>query len=205
MDRRAFIGTVTLGALAAPSLAEAQTAKKVDRIGFLSTDSRGPQEPMLQAFEQALRERGWVTGGNLAIAQRYAEGKYDLLPTLAADLVRLKPQVIVAAGTAAAQAARVATSTIPVVMLFVSDPVGYGLIESSARPGGNVTGLADATVEVSTKRLELLKEVVPNLSRIAILWNPANPTNPLQVKDTDRKSTRLNSSHIQKSRMPSSA
>jgi hypothetical protein len=144
-----LVAALTLGLFAALLTADAQQSGKVYRIGFLLTGSRGPSEHLFQAFEQALRERGWVTGENLVIASRYAEGKYDRLPALAAELVRVEPQVIVAVPTAAARSARDATSTIPIVMLFVSDPIGEGLIASFARPGGNVTGLTfdvDATV-----------------------------------------------------------
>ena len=175
MDRRTFIGTLASGLLAAPLAAEAQPAGKVYRIGFLGIPSRGEVEHLVQPFEQALRERGWVTGKNLVIEYRWAEGKYDRLPAFAAELVRLKPQVIVAPVTVAAQAVRGATSIIPIVMVTVSDPIGDGLIASLARPGGNVTGLTlTPTSEIWAKQLQLLREVVPHARRIAFLWNPAN-------------------------------
>jgi putative ABC transport system substrate-binding protein len=175
MDRRAFLaGAAAL--LAAPLAAEAQPAGKVYRIGFLSAGSQ-PTSENRQAFEHALRERGWVPGENLVIAYPFAEGKYDRLPALAAELVRLEPSVIVAVPTVAARAARDATTTIPIVMLFVSDPVAEGLIASFARPGGNVTGLTlTPTREIFAKQLQLLREAVPRARRIAFLWNPANPT-----------------------------
>jgi ABC-type uncharacterized transport system substrate-binding protein len=125
-------------------------------------------------YEQALRERGWVTGENLVVD--YRGGAYDQLPVLAVELVRLKPDVIVAVPTAAVRAAKAATSTIPIVMFGVSDPVGEGLIASFARPGGNVTGLTiTPTLEIYAKQLQLLREAVPGVRRIAFLWNPANP------------------------------
>jgi putative ABC transport system substrate-binding protein len=177
MDRRAFIASLAGGLLTAPLAAGAQPGRKVYQIGFLLHGSRGPREPLFQAFEQALREHGWVTGENLVIVYRYAEGKYDRLPALAAELVRLEPQVIVAVSTAAARATKDATSTIPIVMWGVSDPIGAGLIASFARPGGNVTGITiTPTWEIMAKHLELLKEAVPRASRIGFLWNPANPT-----------------------------
>ena len=175
MDRRRFLLTSLAGAFAAPLAAGAQ-AGKVYRIGFLSAGSQ-PTLENRQAFEHALRERGWVPGENLVIAYPFAEGKYDRLPALAADLVRLKPRVIVAVPTVAARAVRDATTTIPIVMLFVSDPIAEGLIASFARPGGNVTGLTlTPTREIFAKQLQLLKEAVPRARRIAFLWNPANPT-----------------------------
>jgi putative ABC transport system substrate-binding protein len=175
VDRRRFLLSSLAGAFAAPLAAGAQ-AGKVYRIGFLSAGSQ-PTLENRQAFEHALRERGWVPGENLVIAYPFAEGKYDRLPALAADLVRLKPRVIVAVPTVAARAVRNATTTIPIVMLFVSDPIAEGLIASFARPGGNVTGLTlTPTREIFAKQLQLLKEAVPRARRIAFLWNPANPT-----------------------------
>ena len=172
MNRRAFVAG-SLSLLAVPLAAEAQQAGRVYRIGLLGAGSQMGSE-LRQAFEQSLRERGWVTGENLVI--RHAEGKYDRLPALAAEMVRLEPQVIVAVPTAAARAARDATSTIPIVMLFVSDPIDEGLIASFARPGGNVTGLTlTPTREIFAKQLQLLREAVPRAKRIAFLWNPASP------------------------------
>lgn len=153
------------------------------RIGFLGAASVSADTTRIQAFRNGLVELGYVEGRNISIEYRHAEGKLERLPDLAAELVRRKVDVIVAAGLPAARAAKQATMTIPIVMTG-GDPVRTGLVASLARPGGNVTGLADATVEVSTKRLELLKEIVPTLSRVAILWNAANPTNPFQVRDT---------------------
>jgi putative ABC transport system substrate-binding protein len=176
-----LIAALTLGLFTAPLVAWAQQAGKVYRIGFLGVGSAGGS--FRQVLEQALRERGWVTGENLVIADRYADGKYDRLPALAAELVRLDPQVIVAVPTAAARAAKNATSTLPIVMSGVSDPIGEGLIASFARPGGNVTGFTGTLpFETYTKQLQLLRETVPRARRIALLWNPANPTSLPGVK-----------------------
>ena len=166
--------SLTLGLLAA-TLADAQQVGKVYHIGVLSIGARGPNDHLFLAFEQALRERGWATGENLVIAYRYAEGKYDRLPALAAELVRLEPKVIVAVQTAPVRATKDATSTIPIVMVTVSDPIGEGLIASFGHPGGNVTGVTvTPTWEIHAKQLQLLKEAVPRARRIAFLWNPAN-------------------------------
>ena len=175
---------VILSLILAPLAAEAQQTGKVYRIGFLSAGSQ-PTSENRQAFEHALGERGWMLGENLIIAYPFAEGKYDRLPTLAAELVRLEPRVIVAVPTVAARAARDATTTIPIVMMFVSDPIAEGLIASLARPGGNVTGLTlTPTREIFAKQLQLLKEAIPRARRIAFLWNPANPitTGPPAVR-----------------------
>jgi len=192
IDRRGFISSLGLGVLAAPLGAEAQQGGKVSRIGFLLPVSRGPAEHLLQTFEQALRERGWVTGQNLVIEYRSAEGKYDRLPALAAELVLLEPQVIVAVATAAARAAKDTTSKIPIVMVNATDPIGEGLIASFARPGGNVTGLTFIqTREMYAKQLQLLKEAVPRARRIAVLRNPANPGGALSVRTVEQAARAL--------------
>ena len=170
-------------ALASVNLADAQQPGKVRRIGILSAQSSSVASSRVEAFRKGLIELGYTEGKNITIEHRYADGRLERLPDLAAEIIRLKVDVILALGTPAALAAKQATTTIPIVMTG-GDPVRAGIVVSLARPGGNVTGLSDATVDVSTKRLELLKEVVPKLSRVAILWNPLNPTNPLQLKDT---------------------
>jgi ABC-type uncharacterized transport system substrate-binding protein len=171
------IAALELGLFTAPRVAAAQQAGTVYRIGYLSTGS--PRNPYGPVFEQALRERGWVTGKNLVIAYRYAEGKFDRLPALAAELVRLEPQVIVAP----ARAAKDATSTIPIVMWGVPDPIGERLIASFARPGGNVTGVTGVPPwESLAKPQQLLKEAVLRAQRIAFLRDPANPHSLPTVK-----------------------
>ena len=161
---------LVLGVVAAPIATEAQPAGKVYRIGFLSV--RGPEQETLfwAPFRDFLRERGWTEGQNLVFERRYAEGNYERLPDLAAELVRLKPDVLVTWGGPATSAAKRATTAIPIVMWDVTDPVGIGLVQSLARPGGNVTGLSDDQApEIVGKRLELLKRVAPTVSRVALL------------------------------------
>ena len=178
---------LTGGLLTAPLAAEAQQAGKVPRIGFLSLTSPSDRPPLLDAFRQGLRELGWVEGQNIVIDYRYAEGRVDRLPDLAAELVRLKVDLIVAsAGTQAATAAKNATETIPIVMIYVRDPVGTGLIASLARPGGNVTGVSgSAGLELFAKQLELLKETVPKIRRVAILSNPDNAYHQLAIREVN--------------------
>jgi putative ABC transport system substrate-binding protein len=165
------------------AMADAQQPKKVPRIGFLASSTAERAKSRLAAFQQELRELGYVEGKNTIVEYRYAEGKFERLPELAAELVRLKVDILIAEGAPAAHAAKNATTVIPIVMGNAADPVGTGLVASLARPGGNITGLSDFNLAVVTKRLELLKEVVPSASRVAVLLNPANPTNPLQLKE----------------------
>ena len=165
-----------LGSAAAlPLAARAQPTAKVPRIGWLSPGSATSDENFLGSFRDGLRELGWAVGQNIAIEPRWAEGKFERLPDLAAELVRLKVDVIVANVTQASLAAKHATTTIPVVMVGVGDPLGSGLVDSLARPGGNVTGPSSMLAEASVKQLALLKETVPRASPVAVLWNPANP------------------------------
>ena len=174
MKRRAFLAGLG-SAVAWPVVARGQQAEKLPVIGYLSPGSSavGPLARH-DAFQEGLRELGYVEGKNIAIAYRFADGKFDRLDELAAQLVRLKVDVIVSVVTQASLAAKKATSTIPVVMVSVGDPVGSGLIASLARPGANVTGTAAIAAEVIGKSLELIKEVIPSLSRVAVLWNPNN-------------------------------
>ena len=161
--------------LAGFCFAEAQQPKKVARIGFLTAATRTGYQHLTESFLQGLRELGYVEGQNISIEYRWADGNFERLPELAADLVRLKVDVVVAAVTQASLAAKAATATIPVVMVAVSDPVGSGLVASLARPGGNLTGTSAMTAETAGKPLGLLKETLPKISRVAALWNPANP------------------------------
>jgi putative ABC transport system substrate-binding protein len=168
----------------APLAAEAQQPGKVHRIGYLSSGSSTVTPHVIEAFREGLRELGWVEGQNIVIDYRSAEYRYDRLPDLAAELVRLKVDIIVAPATPAATAAKNATGTIPIVMIGVGDPVGTGFIASLARPGGNVTGSSYFVgLEIYSKQLELLKETVPKVRRVAILSNSTNPAHPLWMRD----------------------
>jgi ABC-type uncharacterized transport system substrate-binding protein len=160
--------------LATIHLTEAQQPKKVPRIGFLIAASRDAQSARTEAFRQSLRELGYIEGQNIVIEYRHAEGKTDRFPELAADLVRLQVDVIVVSNNTVARAASNATKTIPIVIASGADPVAAGLVVSLARPGGNVTGLTNITTDLGVKRLELLKEIFPKLTRIAVLPSPGS-------------------------------
>jgi putative ABC transport system substrate-binding protein len=162
-------------ALASVHLAEAQQQTKVPRIAYFSAGSASSQASRLEVFRQGLRDLGYAEGKDIVIEQRYAEGKLDRVAALAAELVGLKLDIIVTGGPAATRAAKEATATIPIVMGFDYDPVGSGVVASLARPGGNVTGLSSLAPEISGKQLELLKEVFPRLSRVAVLGNSTEP------------------------------
>jgi putative tryptophan/tyrosine transport system substrate-binding protein len=170
-------------ALALPT--QAQQPKKVPRIGVMWLYSPDIASPFSEAFRQGLRGLGYIEGQNIALEERWAEGRYDRLPSLAAELVRLNVDIIVTASTQAAQAGQQATRSIPIVMTVVSDPVESGLVGSLARPGGNVTGLSLMHPDLSGKRLELLKEVIPKLSRVAVLSNLSNPIIPPLLRETE--------------------
>ncbi|TMQ55369.1 MAG: ABC transporter substrate-binding protein [Candidatus Eisenbacteria bacterium] len=186
MKRRVFV-TGFAGLLAAPRAAEAQPAGKVPRIGFLS-DSRQPWD---EGFRQGLRELGYVAGHNITIEYRYGEGKFERLPGLAAELVRLNVDLVVAGGTQATSSAKQATGVIPIVMGVSADPVGNGFVASLARPGGNITGLTSLSPDLSGKRLALLKEIVPRLSRVSVLWNSVNPDNASQLREAEAAANAL--------------
>ena len=166
------------------AVAEAQQPAKVARIGFLASFGSGP-DTRIKAFQQGLRELGYIEGKNIVIEYRYAEGSNDRLTNFAADFVRVKVDVIVTGSTIAVRAAKKLAETIPVVMAGTGDPVGTGLVASLSRPGGNVTGLSSVGPELNTKRLELLKETVTGVSRIAVLFNGANPSNVAALKQVE--------------------
>jgi putative ABC transport system substrate-binding protein len=173
VDRRRFLLTSLAGVLAGPPAAKAQQPAKIVRIGYLGLDRAAADPRIREAFLQGLRDLGYVEGRNLVIEYRDAEGKPERFPTLAAELVALKVDVIVAAGgTLGALAAKQATRTIPIVFGAVGDPVGEGLVTSLARPGGNITGLSPVSQELVGKSLELLKQAVPGVSRVAFLLKP---------------------------------
>ena len=163
--------------------AEAQQPTKIPRIGYLSGSSPSANAARVEAFRQGLRELGYVGGKNIVIEYRYAEGKLDRLPAIAAELVRLKVDVIVAAGPLPTRYAKQATASIPIVMAYDDDPVGSGFVASLARPGGNITGLATLAPEISGKQLELLKEIVPKLSRVGVLGDVIRPGTPQALRE----------------------
>jgi len=171
LNRRTFLCGLTLGTLSAPLAAEAQQAAKVPRIGWLATNLAANPH-LREAFRQGLRDLGYVEGRNVVIEYRDAEGKLDRLPALAAELITLKVDVIVAASAAATMAAKQATRTLPIVFAAVADPVQSGFVTSLARPGGNVTGLSVLAPELVGKCLEQLTQAVPGVSRVAVLWHP---------------------------------
>ena len=188
MKRRAFLGTLTGGLLAAPLAAGAQQpTRKLPLIGFLSGSSpvgANAKLPM-EEFRRGLREVGLVEGQNVIVEYRWAEGQHNRLPALASDLVQLSPDVIVAATSPSAVAAHRATASIPIVMVNVGDPVALGLAASFARPGRNVTGLSSFGLETGGKQLALVKEVVPEVRRIAVLYNPQNPLAAQWLRDIE--------------------
>jgi len=158
-------------------LAHAQQPGKLPRIGYLVPGSDSSSRSSVDAFRQGLHDLGYVEGKNIVIEYRYAEGRDDRLRDLAADLVRLRVDIIVTSSTVAVGAAKQLTGTIPIVMTGTGDPVATGLVASLARPGGNVTGLSAVSPELSTKQLELVREIVPRIRRVAVLFDPANPVN----------------------------
>jgi putative ABC transport system substrate-binding protein len=185
MNRRTAIRRLAIFFLTTASLAHAQQPKKVPLIGYLAPNDPARESARSEAIRLALRERGYIEGQNIAIEYRYAEGKIDRFPELAAELVRLKVDIIlVVGGDIIIRAAKNATKTIPIVMVgSVSDPVEAGLVESLARPGGNVTGVSLLSRELGGKRLELLKEAVPKVARVAVFYDPAIPPSVHEVKE----------------------
>jgi putative ABC transport system substrate-binding protein len=187
MDRRAFITSMTGGLLAAPLAAEAQQAGKVWQIGLLQ---EGPNKDLhpeapVNRFVDGLRDLGYVEGQNLVVEYRFTNDESERLPEFATELVRLKVDVIATSGTTETVAAKAATATIPIVMLFVGDPVGAGLVRSLTHPGANVTGTSLMLPDLGGKRLELLREIVPKLRRVAILWNRRNASAAAEMRATE--------------------
>jgi putative ABC transport system substrate-binding protein len=189
--RRKFLATLGGAAAAWPLAVRAQQARKTHTIGYLSPAVPVVFTAVSAAFTNALRELGWVEGQNITIERRYAENRLERLPELAAELVRLNVEVIVAVGTLGPLAAKRATSTIPIVMTAAGDPLGSGLIANLAHPGGNVTGLSLMVPDIAGKRLELLKEILPQLARVAVFWNAANPYPTIVFKETQAAGRRL--------------
>jgi putative tryptophan/tyrosine transport system substrate-binding protein len=184
IDRRTFLAGTGAVLLASPLAAEAQPAAKVARIGYLGNSSASLEPDLVEALRQGLRNLSYVENQNIIIEYRWAEGRYDRFPSLVADLIQHQVDVIVTAGTPGTLAAKQATRTIPIVMAVSADAVGAGLVDSLARPGANVTGLTTMVQELEGKRVELLKNIVPKLSLIAVLKNPANPVMAIVFNQT---------------------
>jgi putative ABC transport system substrate-binding protein len=190
MDRRTFLGTLAGGLFATPLAAGAQQARKVSRIGYLSVTSAATGRENSEAFRAGLSAFGYIDGQNITIDSRWADGRFERLPQIASELVRLRVDVLCTAGGQAAGAAKQATSTIPIVFANVAFPLESGLIASYPRPGGNITGVAFIGPEYG-KRLELLKEAYPKLSRVALIYNPDNVGSVLALQETQRWATGL--------------
>jgi ABC-type uncharacterized transport system substrate-binding protein len=174
MRRIGLAVVLALGLFIVPLIVEAQQGTKVHRVGLLS--ERSPTDLYVTAFSQGLRALGYTENQNIIVEYRYAHGMTDRFPDLLAELIRLKVDVLVVGGTVATRSAKAQTTTVPIVFTLAGDPVGSGLVASLAHPGGNVTGLSNINAELVGKQLELLKEAVPEVSRVAVLYNPVNPT-----------------------------
>jgi putative tryptophan/tyrosine transport system substrate-binding protein len=184
VNRREFITLVGGATIAYQPAASAQQRGKPQRIGLLMPVSAEAAAANVAAFRQGLRDLGYVEGRDVALEYRYANGKDNLLPGFTAELVRVGVDVILTWGTPSARAAKDGTSTIPIVMAAIADPTGTGIVQSLARPGGNVTGLTSIAVEIDGKRLELLREIAPTISRVGVFWNPTNPVGQVLVNQT---------------------
>ena len=182
LKRRTFI-TLLGGAAAWPLTAGAQQRGKISRVGFLGNSTEALETNLIGPFREGLREHGYVEGRNIEIVFRWAEGKYELFPVLITELIAAKVDMIVTAGTPASLAVKDANTSIPLIMIAVGEPVVLGFVTSLARPGGNITGLTSISTEIEGKRLELLRELVPNISYIAVLWNAGSPVQVIQEKE----------------------
>ncbi len=186
-----LIAALTLGPFGLPIPSSAQTPPKIPRVGYVGASTFTGGRHFIEALRQGLRELGYVEGQTIALELRWADGRYERLPELVAEMVHLKVDVLVVATTPGALAAKNATETIPIVMVSVGDPVESGLVNSLARPGGNLTGLSFMNPELHGKRLQLLKEVLPKVSRIAVLTNPGNPIHALFWQETQVAARKL--------------
>ena len=182
--RKFFLFLGVIAVLGGVAIVEAQQAKKIPRIGFLGNSTEVLEANLIWPFREGLRDLGYVEGKNILIEYRWAEGKYERFPELIGELIQLKVEIIVTAGTPASIAVKKATTSIPLVMIAVGDPVGTGLIASLSHPGGNITGLTSISAEMEGKRLELLREVIPKISHIAVLWNAGSPVQVIQERET---------------------
>ena len=190
--RRKILVTLGAGLFATSICSRAQSQTKVWRIGFLGPNSAASNSDRMDALRAALRELGYVDGRNLVIESRWADGEFDRLPKLAAELVRLKVDVILTAGTPAIRAAKNATATIPIVMVTSGDPVSFGFVASLSRPGGNITGSSNFSPELSAKRIELMKEAFPSAQRVGVIFNPDNSGNDRNLPVMDQTAKMLN-------------
>jgi putative ABC transport system substrate-binding protein len=182
--RAGAIATLCLGILAVSALAQAQAPSGVPRIGFLGNSTAALEANLIGPFREGLRDLGYVEGQNIMIEYRWAEGNYARFPALTGELIALKVDAIVTAGTPATLAVKKATTSVPLVMIAVGDPVGTGIVPSLRLPGGNITGLTSISPELDGKRLQLLREVIPNISHIAVLWNSSSPLQVVAEKQT---------------------
>jgi putative ABC transport system substrate-binding protein len=185
MKRRIIVALLAIFLLTNVSYAQAQQSGKVARIGFLGNSTAALEANLVGPFRDGLRDLGYVEGQNILIEYRWAEGKYERFPALLAELIAAKVEVIVTAGTPPTQAYQKAKTSIPLVMIAVGDPVGTGIIASLNRPGGNITGLTSISPELEGKRIELLREVIPKLSHIAVMWNPKNAFHAIENKEVE--------------------
>src|SRR5437870_3726481 len=190
MKRREFI-TLLGGAAAWPLAARAQQPGKLRTIGFLGQSTRSAASEWVAAFAQRLREPGWMEGRTITIEYRWAEGREERFAEIAAELVRLKVELIVTSGTPAVMASKKATSVVPIVFATAGDPVGSGLVASLARPGGNVTGSSIQQTDLAAKRLEILRELIPGLRRLAILANVGSPNSVLDMREVQAAANTL--------------
>ena len=182
MRRRDLIALVGAAAMLSPPGNIAAAGSKARRIGFLDGGPEAMRRPSFEVFRRGMAERGYVEGKNVVYDARYAEGRFDRLPQLARELIALSPDALLVATTPAATVAKAATSTLPIVIVAVADPVGTGLVQSIPKPGGNITGITNITAELTGKRLEIIKEIVPAATRIAVLINPDDPNAASQLR-----------------------
>jgi ABC-type uncharacterized transport system substrate-binding protein len=185
MKKKSVVLTLCAVLVALCSFAQAQQPTKISRIGRLAIASQSAESARIEAFRNGMRDLGYVEGKNIVVAWRFADGKLDRLPAQAAELVRLKLEIIVSSGSTPTRAARAATSTIPIVMCNDNDPVGDGFVASLARPGANISGLSNFAPELSGKRLEILREVLPKLSRVAVMGTSTNPAYAQVIKEVE--------------------
>ena len=183
MNRRTFLSALMSVALGPSLVAEAQKPGRLPRVGFLGNSTAALEANLIRSFREGLRDHGYAEGRNVLVEYRWADGKYERFAPLIRELIALKVDVIVTAGTPTTLAVKKATQSVPIVMIAVGDPVGTGIVRSLNQPGGNITGLSSIAGEMDGKRLELLREVVPSVSHIAVLWNAANPIQVLQERN----------------------